>query len=420
MTPRYAKFVALAASCIVFAANGAPAPDPAFTAPEVRAILAHGPWPVPWQNDPSNRVSGQAAAIAFGERLFNDPRLSGPGTIACATCHAPGRAFTDGLPRAQGLAATDRNTLGLANVRLQRWFGWDGAGDNLWAQSLRPLLDPREMGSDFAGLAALVRADSDLRDRYRAIFGESPPSDDEIVAVNVAKALAAYQETLVTGRTPFDDFRDALARGDAAAAARYPAAARRGLAIFVGKGRCNVCHLGPNFTNGEFHDIGIPFFAGPGRVDPGRHEGVRRVRASRYNLLGAFNDDPARRTATATRFVAQEHRNFGEFRVPSLRQVARTAPYMHNGSLATLREVVRHYSEIDEDRLHAEGERILRPLGLSATDLDDLVAFLESLTEYGRVAEAERLRHAQVSMIVPRCDAFDAGRAAACTSCSAD
>ena len=360
-------------------AQSLPAPAPIDR--ELRAIVALGPWPPPWQRDPSNRVSGNAAAIALGERLFRDPRLSRTGTIACATCHQPARAFTDGLPRAQGLAPTDRNTLGLANVRGQRWFGWDGAGDNLWAQSLRPLLDPREMGSDFAQVAGVVRADAGLSRRYRAAFGAPPGPDDEAVAVDLAKALAAYQETLVTGRTPFDDFRDALARGDAAAAARYPAAARRGLAIFTGKGNCNVCHLGPAFTNGEFSDVGIPFFAGPGRVDPGRHEGIRRVQASRYNLLGPFNDDPTRSSATATRHVARLHRNFGEFRVPSLRDVARTAPYMHNGSLATLREVVRHYSEIDEDRLHADGERILRPLNLSAPEIDDVVAFLESLSE---------------------------------------
>ena len=119
----------------------------------------------------------------------------------------------------------------------------------------------------------------------------------------------------------------------------------------------------------------------PGRVDPGRHDGIRKLEASRYNLLGPFNDDPARATATSTRHVALEHRNFGEFRVPSLRNVAKTAPYMHNGSLATLREVVRHYSEIDEDRLHVDGERILRPLNLSASEIDDVVAFLESLSE---------------------------------------
>ena len=199
------------------------------------------------------------------------------------------------------------------------------------------------------------------------------------VAVDVAKALAAYQETLVSGRTPFDEFRDALARGDRDAAARYPVAAQRGLKIFVGSGNCTSVTSGRAFTNGEFHDVGIPFFVEPGRVDPGRHDGIRKLQASRYNLLGPYNDDPARATATSTRHVALEHRNFGEFKVPSLRNVANTAPYMHNGSLATLRDVVRHYSNLDEDRLHADGERILKPLGLDKYDVDALVTFLETL-----------------------------------------
>jgi cytochrome c peroxidase len=348
---------------------------------QMRSILAHGPWPPPARRDPSNRASGRRAAIAYGAALFGDPRLSGNGTIACATCHRADRGYADGLPRAQGLAVVDRNTPSVADAHLQRWFGWDGAGDSLWAQSLRPIVDPREMGNDFARLAATVRRDADLARGYRRAFGAAPSSSDEAVAVGVAKALAAFQETLTTGRTPFDDFRDALARGDPAAAARYPLAAQRGLAIFVGKGRCNVCHVGPRFSNGEFHDVGIPFFAGPGRVDAGRFEGIRRLKASRYNLRGPFNDDPTRSTATGTRYVASEHRNFGEFKVPSLRNVARTAPYMHNGTLATLRSVVRHYSEIDEERLHADGERILKPLRLTESESDDLVAFLESLDD---------------------------------------
>ncbi len=369
----------VAASSFAPATVQAPAPV-VFTDEEVRRIVALGPWPPPPVVDPSNRASGNPQAIAFGECLFGDPRLSRNGAIACASCHQPGRALTDGLPRAQGVAPADRNTPSVSNVGGQRWYGWDGANDNLWAQSLRPMLDAREMGGDLAHVANTIRANADLRAGYASAFGRPPPAEDEAVAVDVGKALAAFQETLVTPRTPFDDFRDALARGDRAAAARYPVAAQRGLQVFVGAGNCTFCHQGPRLSNGEFHDVGIAFFVEPGRVDPGRHAGIRSLAASRYNLLGSFNDDPNRATATSTRHVALEHRNFGEFRVPGLRNVARTAPYMHNGSLATLRDVVRHYSNLDEDRLHADGERILKPLGLDKYDVDSLVAFLETLS----------------------------------------
>ena len=343
-------------------------------------ILAHGPWPPPPVHDPSNRVSGQPAAIAFGATLFQDKRLSRDGTMSCAGCHQPQRAFSDGLPRAEGLQPGIRNTPGLANVGQQRWFGWDGANDNLWAQSLRPLLDAREMGGSLAQVAQTVRSQPDLRAAYRQAFGEAPGGDDERIAVNAAKALAAYLETLVTPRTPFDQFRDAVARGDRAAAAAYPASAQRGLALFLGRGRCYVCHGGPTFSNGEFSDIGRPFFIAKGRVDAGRHGGIQALQRSRYNLLGAFNDDAARSTATPTRHVLFEHRHYGEFKVPSLRDLARTAPYMHDGSLPTLREVLRHYSELDENRLHADGERILVPLRLSDQETEDLLAFLDSLS----------------------------------------
>ncbi len=134
--------------------------------------------------------------------------------------------------------------------------------------------------------------------------------------------------------------------------ARYPLAAQRGLQIFVGKGNCSVCHFGPNFTSGEFEDAGVPHFAEKGRVDPGRHGGIAALQASPFNLLGPYNDDPEGAAGVPTRHVEQLHRNWGEFRVPSLRNVALTAPYMHNGSLATLGDVVRHYSELDEERLH--------------------------------------------------------------------
>ena len=350
-----------------------------FSDAERRAILRHGPWPAPWAPDPSNRASGLPRAAELGERLFFEPRLSPSGKVLCATCHAPFRDWQDGRARAFGLEEADRNTPSLLDVRLHRWFGWDGAGDSLWAQSIRPILDAREMGGSAAQAAALLRSDPEYACRVRAVFGAAPASDEEALAV-IGKALAAFQETLASGRSAFDDFRDALERGDREAAARYPLAAQRGLRTFVGRGNCAACHVGPAFTNGEFHDTGVPFFV-KGGVDPGRHGGIRKLEASPFNLLGRYSDDAGRASALKTRQVAHEHRNFGEFKVPSLRNVARTAPYMHNGSLATLADVVRHYSEISPDRLHSDGEAILKPLRLDAAGVADLVAFLETLTE---------------------------------------
>ena len=362
---------------------GEVAPLLPFSEGELRAILAYGPWPVPPSPDPSNRVSGKPEAMELGERLFFDRRLSADGRFSCASCHDPERNWTDNRKRGAAIGEVDRNTPTLMNVRLNRWFGWDGASDSLWSQAIRPILDPRELGASAAHVAALVRGDAELSCRFRSAYGGGPPQDDEAVLVDVAKALAAFQETLQSGRAPFDEFRDALVRGDRPAAARYPEASQRGLKIFIGKGGCATCHTGPNFTNGEFHDTGLPFFAAPGRVDPGRYEGIKQVRASRYNLLGPYNDDAARATATGTRHVALEHRNFGEFKVPSLRNASFTAPYGHDGQLATLADVVRHYSELDPDRLHADGEKLLKPLHLTAREQKDLVAFVESLSPFG-------------------------------------
>ena len=353
---------------------------PDFTAAELARIASHGPWPLPWTADPGNRVSGNAAAIRLGHDLFFDPRLSANRRVACASCHDPARGFQDGRRTGRGLVTGTRNTPGLFNLRHQRWFGWDGGHDNLWSASLRPVLDSREMGGKASRVARALRSKSTLDCHYAAAFGKRPNAGDPELLVNVAKAIAAWQETLVSPATPFDQFRAALARQDAQAAAAYPAAAQRGLRTFLGHGQCATCHAGPLFTNGEFGDIGMPFFIKPNGVDPGRQGGIKRLLANPYNLLGAYNDDPTRDNATATKFLRPEHRNFGEFKVPSLRNLTLTAPYMHNGSLATLREVVKHYSELDEDRLHADGERILKPLHLSEAESADLVAFLESLS----------------------------------------
>ncbi len=367
-----------------------------FDADERARLLGHGPWPPPPAPDPSNRFSGLDAARRLGERLFADPRLSINRAVSCASCHDASRAFTDGRPKARAIGELDRNTQGLFDVDQQRWFGWDGGADSLWAATLRPMLDPRELGTNAAHVAALVRGDPGLRESLAGLRAARPaptrpagaPSEDadESVLVDVAKVIAVYQASLRSPRTPFDDFRDAVERGDAAAAARYPAPARRGLKLFLGRGQCGACHVGPSFSNGEFHDIGIGFMPRPGVVDPGRHAGLKRLAGDRYNLLGPFNDEPpgpdpqGRRMDLKTRTVQSLHRHFGEWRTPGLRSLALTAPYMHDGRLARLEDVVAHYDKLDEERLHTDGEALLRPLRLDDRERADLLAFLRSLS----------------------------------------
>ncbi len=367
-----------AALGIQTSSQAGPPPLVNFSAEEQARIAAHGPWPMPRQRDPGNRVDGQAAAIELGRLLFTETGLSASGKLSCAACHMPGSEFQDG----RRFTRHGRNTPSLLNARQQRWFGWDGAADSLWAASLMPLIAVDEMAATPATGLALLKAKAALGVPYQALFGV--PQADEALLVNLAKSLAAYQATLVSPRTQFDEFRDGLVAGDAVSSARvtarYPAAAQRGLKLFVGAGRCFLCHSGPSFSNGEFADIGRPFFT-PNGVDPGRWGGLNRLLSSPYNRLGAFSDagrdDPS---AQATRHVLMEPRHFGEFKVPGLRGQLATAPYFHDGSATTLHEVLRHYSEVDENRLHADGANLIKALKLSPGQIDDLVAFLGSLS----------------------------------------
>ncbi|MCP5084332.1 MAG: hypothetical protein GY948_21800 [Alphaproteobacteria bacterium] len=359
----------------------AQADQDALTQEQINKLLQHGPWPLRVEADPSNRVSGNPGAIELGRTLFFDPKLSGSGNMACSTCHHPGRGWTDKLPRAFGIKRLDRNTQSLFNVRFNRWFGWDGQNDNLWAQSIRPIINPDEMHATPKHVVQVLGKDQNISGQYQDVFGAAPgEGTPEQTLANVGKALAAFQETIVTARTPFDAFRDGLANNDRKAIAAYPASARRGAALFFGRGNCTFCHTGPLFTNGEFQDAGVPYFIEPGRVDKGRFAGIAKLKSSAFTLAGKHTDDPAKTGAWKVRGVKPLHRNFGEFRVPSLRNLTKTAPYMHDGSLATLEDVVRHYSQIDVERLHADGTRILAPLHLNKNETQDLVNFLESLS----------------------------------------
>jgi len=352
-----------------------------LSADETRAVLALGPWPPAMARDPGNRVSGNARAIELGRQLFRDPRMSPVGYIACVTCHQPDRAFTDIKARAHGLADLPRNTPALANLSLQRWYGWGGSSDSLWMASIKPILDARE----FNGNAGLVRRlfvrEPELAACYRKVFGTSPlHGDTQHTVVNVGKALAAYVETLVTGRTAFDGFRDALAQGDAQRAAAYPANAVRGLKLFVGRAGCVQCHSGPNFSDGEFHAGVAPADDTTAAVarslaDDGRLGDARYLKASRFNLQGAFNDDASRANAAATRKLAPHAGFSGQFRTPTLRNVAVTAPYFHNGQADRLIDAVPH------PQLHAAAAGALRDEPLRVGEIDDLAAFLATLTD---------------------------------------
>ena len=352
-----------------------------FDADEIARIVTLGPWPPPIERDPTNRVSGTPAAIAFGRRLFFEPRFSPSGYISCVACHQPDRSFTDNLPRARGLAPVDRNAPALHNLRLQRRFGWGGSSDSLWMASLRPILDEREIGGSAEKVARVIRTGDGVACRYRAAFGADPARQSaETVLVNVGKALAAYEETLATGRTAFDEFRDAVTRGEPSPQT-YPLAARRGLKLFVGRGNCFACHSGRNFTDGEFRATGVPPFVGQTAADTGRYAGVRTLRASRFNLLGRYNDDAAQTSALATREAKLDPRDGGKWRTPGLRNVAVTAPYLHNGEAASLHDVVRRYATVAGDPMRVDGEGSLRRVDLSDGDIDDLVAFLTTLTD---------------------------------------
>lgn len=353
-----------------------------FTRQELAIIGSFGPWPQSPPMDPGNEFSGLDWAERLGEKLFGDADLSGNQKISCQTCHQPKLGFSDGLPTAIGTASHTRNTQTLWNAGFQHWFGWDGGTDSLWSASLRPLLSSIEMDSDIFSIASRFRNKVYFKEALQAQSMSSflASLTDEQLVVFIAKTIGAYTRTLVSGQSDFDHFRDALKSGDLTAQRRYSISSRRGLRIFIGEANCHVCHFGPNFSNGEFHDTGRPFFTGVGQVDPGRYEGIKRVKSDRYNLAGIFNGAEISEEVLKTTNVKIGQANFGQWRTPTLRNLVFTQPYMHDGSLVTLRDVVDAYADIDPARLHQDGEAILKPLDLDERGRQDLVNFLKSLS----------------------------------------
>jgi cytochrome c peroxidase len=216
---------------------------------------------------------------------------------------------------------------------------------------------------------------------------------------NVTKAIAAYERRLVRGQAPFDRFVAGLRTHDAQALGALSASAQRGLKLFIGRARCIACHSGPEFSDREFHNLGLP--ARPWLApDTGRAEGIRRVRNDPFRATGAYSDAPDSRFARKLRFLPEPGAaQQGQFKTPTLRNVALTAPYMHGGHFASLEQVVRFYSTlrdpvddtpIPDEAFFGRREATLRPLGLSEREVEDLTAFLRSLT--GAPLDAALLR----------------------------
>ena len=372
--------------------------------------------------DETNRFQADPRAARLGQMLFFDARVSANGEVSCATCHVPERAFTDGRPVARGLGEGHRNTPTVVNVSYSRWFFWDGRADTAWAQALQPLESEHELGASRLQLAHLLHGDPELREAYEGLFGALPPLGDgerfprearpvpgdpehphqrawlgmedgdraavDRVLANAAKALAAYEHRLVSRRSPFDRFAEGLVDGDPEKLGALGPRALEGLRLFLGKAGCRQCHVGPLFSDGEFHNVGVPPRGGGRPRDPARYAGARAVLADPFNARGAHSDDPQGPRARRLGALRNPPESWGQYKTPSLRNVAATAPYMHAGQFASLREVVEYYSTLEGAVVAGHHrELVLQPLALSEREIDALVAFLESLTDLDLPAE---------------------------------
>jgi cytochrome c peroxidase len=276
------------------------------------------------------------ARVALGRRLFFDPRLSRDGTLSCASCHRPELAFADGRTVPVGIAGAEgkRNTPTLVNRAYGALHFWDGRAASLPAQVLEPIADPLELGLEVEAAIERLSRDPGYRRAFRQAVGDVP------TPAALAAVLAAYVASIIAGDAPFDRYT----AGDTLALSFE---ARHGRRLFVGRANCATCHVGPNFTDERFHNTGVAW-----RTDVPADSGRYRV--------------------------TREPRHLGAFKTPTLREVARTAPYMHDGSLATLEEVIEFYDRGGHPNPHLDPE--IRPLRLLPEEKGALVAFLRTLS----------------------------------------
>ena len=359
--------------------NAVPAvPAEEWTEREQALLARLTPLPGP-PPDPTNAVADEPRAAHYGRWLFFDARLSGSGDVSCATCHDPAHQFADPRALAVGAERGERHAPTLVEAAHQRWLGWGGRADSLWMQALGPLENPVEMAGDRAAIGALVRTDAELRRAHEAVF-EAVPEDDTAVLVQIGKALAAYERLLVRGEGRFDRYAAAVLDLPDADAEALDEEEREGLHLFLGKARCTLCHLGPVFSDLEFHNNAVPPHPDGPRDDPGRFAGARRVKESPFNAAGRWSDDPEGPAASRVRALVVRSETFGEFRTPSLRNLRGREPFGHQGQFADLDAVLRFYDTLEGRDLRSHHqEQLLAPLGLTAEQRAALAAFLMAL-----------------------------------------
>ena len=334
------------------------------------------------------------AVVSLGEKLFFDSRLSGDGTVSCATCHNPARAFTDGRPVSIGIGgrAGQRNAPTILNALYNKTQFWDGRVNTLEQQAALPITNPSEMGSASIGAAvSKIASDKDYHTQFMQAFGR-PPNEQDML-----RAIATYERTLVSFDSPFDHF----IAGDKNAISE---SAKRGWELFNTKARCNLCHALTDkerdvtvFTDNDFHNIGIGIIRH--RVVPLAQRAERDLAQRRLQDI----DQAAitRETSVLGRFlVTKKQSDIASFKTADLRNVMVTGPYFHDGSQETLWDVMDHYNKGD-GRANPWLDEDIQPLALTEPEIDDLVAFLASLTspQYKVLGDKEYARQHALSKV---------------------
>ena len=381
-----ATFVILSLSTLAIAASR----GDGWTAGEIdqlRSMSLSQLEPLP--ADPTNRVADDPRAVALGHKLFFDTRLSSNGKVSCATCHIPSREFQDDKPLANGVGTTGRRTMPVAGTAYARFLFWDGRKDSLWSQALGPLESPVEHGGNREQYAQVIA--THYRAQYEDLFGPIPDLEQRdgvtAVFVNIGKSIAAYERRIQFGPSRFDRYVDALVKNGRAPQNLLTADETAGLRLFLGKANCTQCHNGPLLTNNEFHNTGVVAGTAP-EPDRGRMAGASAVVADEFNCKSKWSDAKPEDCTELDFLVTDAHELERAFKVPSLRNVADRAPYMHAGQLATLDDVVAHYNNAPAA---PSGHTELKPLQLNASEVRQLTAFLRTLSG-GTKAPAELLR----------------------------